>query len=324
MAECSSTTLERPSRSLLKTPDGSSFAIWTISQGHASEGKELVLLSHGAFSNKKVCMGLARFIARAGFECSILEWRNHGASADSKQYFDFETIGCNEFLAAFEFLCAKHPAKKINVVTHSGGGLALCVFLIRHPEYAQRVGRTVLVSCQSCYAATSWWRNLGFRLADLASRICGTMSGKALGLGPHPESYRTMKPWFSWNIRGKFVSSVDGLDFTECLRTITSPIMSVSALGDRLIAPPLACRLFLSNFGGDKNEFLECSVANGFTENYDHGRIMLSTNASKEVWPLVLDWLRRDVESQAERGQPECSTVDTRRIAGLDGMTEAL
>lgn len=296
MTTCSSTTLATPSPNLLETPDGSSFAVWTIGQRHAAESKEPVLLSHGAFSNKKICMGVARFIAKAGFECTILEWRNHGASAASQQHFDFETIGCNEFLVAFRLLCERYPSKKINVVTHSGGGLALSVFLIRHPEYAEKVGRTVLVSCQSCYAATSLWRKTGFRLAALASKIYGKIPGKAFGLGPHAESYRTMRPWFLWNIGEKFVSSVDGFDFSEGLGSITSPIMSISALGDRFIAPPSACRLFLSQFGGNQNKFLECSVANGFAENYDHGRIMLSTNASKEVWPIVLKWLRSDVE----------------------------
>ncbi|MEO0585318.1 MAG: alpha/beta hydrolase, partial [Bacteroidota bacterium] len=68
-------------------------------------------------------------------------------------------------------------------------------------------------------------------------------------------------------------------------------IFAICGAGDQFIAPPVGCQQFLAAFDNPQNQFLLCAKAHGFTENYNHSRILHSRTASREIYPLVLDWI---------------------------------
>ena len=74
----------------IKTEDNVSIALWKLSSENNSG--EHIFLTHGTFSNRKICDGIAEYFTEKGFTCWIMEWRNHGESSNSKQKFNFETI----------------------------------------------------------------------------------------------------------------------------------------------------------------------------------------------------------------------------------------
>lgn len=82
---------------ILETDDHVEFALWKVAKSENTLiKKEAIFLSHGAFSDKTVCMGIAVYLANHGYICFILEWRGHGTSPKTDIPFNFETVALYE------------------------------------------------------------------------------------------------------------------------------------------------------------------------------------------------------------------------------------
>lgn len=274
---------------LLRTKDHEQVALWKIT-GEWSDSTKNIFLTHGTFSNRKVCMGIASFLVEKGFTCWVLEWRNHGDSPAVESPFNFETIALYDFLAVFEYLFQTLKIASLDCITHSGGGLCLTMFLINHPQYQAKLNSISLFCCQSFGAATTWNSYLKLSLGKSLTALIGYIPGQKLKLGEHNESYYTMKQWFDWNLSQRFVGAKDK-DYQSEMPTITIPILSICAKGDTFIAPVEGCRRFLDAFQNPKNKLLICSKENGCLEDYNHSRILHSSHSKKEIWPEVLAWM---------------------------------
>ncbi|MBD0222902.1 alpha/beta hydrolase, partial [Acinetobacter baumannii] len=90
---------------IFKTDDHSEFALWEVAKSENTLiKKEAIFLSHGAFSDKTVCMGIADYLANHGYICFILEWRGHGTSPKTDIPFNFETVALYEYKTAFHYI----------------------------------------------------------------------------------------------------------------------------------------------------------------------------------------------------------------------------
>jgi len=273
---------------LINTADKATIALWQIVDDQNDTGQS-IFLTHGTFSDKRICLGIAKYLAALGYTCWIMEWRNHGASPRTNESFSFETIGLFDVKAALQHLRDKVGVEKISCITHSGGGICLTMCLIKNPSYLAMIHRISFFACQAFGAATSrlhYWQIVGAKyLTRLLSVSPGTKQGH-----PHNETYYTMKQWYDWNINKQF-KGADGFNYMPNMQSIKSPILSICAKGDSFIAPKEGCAAFLTAFENPTNKLLYCSVKDGFLEDYDHGRIMLSRNAAKELWPVVKEWI---------------------------------
>lgn len=113
---------------------------------------------------------------------------------------------------------------------------------------------------------------------------------------PHNESFHTMKQWYNWNLSGQFLGDT-GKNYEDHLSEIDIPVLSVCCKGDDLIAPKAGCEKFLDAFKNPQNRLLYCSKREGYLEDYDHSRILHSSSAKKEIWPLVLEWIEKHTPS---------------------------
>ena len=104
-------------------------ALWKVDGETSVEGKN-VFLTHGTFSNRKICLGISEFLVKNGCTCWILEWRNHGASSNLSEPYNFEIIGKEDVKAAFDYLFVQQKIKEIDCVTHSGGAISLTMHLL--------------------------------------------------------------------------------------------------------------------------------------------------------------------------------------------------
>jgi pimeloyl-ACP methyl ester carboxylesterase len=276
-------------RLLLETKDQVQIALWKVTGENGVSDKH-IFLTHGTFSNRKVCLGMASFLVEKGFTCWILEWRNHGDSPAVNTPFNFETIALYDFLAVFEYLFQRLKIPSLDCITHSGGGLCLTMFLINYPDYHDKVKSISLFCCQSFGAAITWKSYLRLLLGKYLTALVGYIPGRKLKLGEHNESYYTMKQWFNWNLSQQFVGA-NGMDYLAQMPTIEIPILSICGKGDTFIAPLEGCRRFLAGFQKPKNKLLICSKENGHLEDYNHSRILHSCHAKKEIWPEVLAWM---------------------------------
>jgi oxygen-independent coproporphyrinogen-3 oxidase len=99
-----------------------------------------------------------------------------------------------------------------------------------------------------------------------------------------------MRQWARWNMHGQWVGT-EGLDYRERLAAVRVPALILAGGGDRFIAPVEGCRQLFEALGTTEKTFIHCGKADGFREDYTHGRIIASTGAQAEIWPRVAAWL---------------------------------
>ena len=275
----------------IKTSPDQHLALWKVFSERSQSNKN-IFLTHGTFSNKKVCLSIADLMINNGYTCWIMEWRNHGASSHTKVPFNFETIGKEDIKTTLDYLQDKLSIGKLACITHSGGGIALSIALICYPELKSRIESIAMFGCQAFGAAHTSLNFIKIWFGKQTSKMIGRVPASKTG-SEHDETYHTMKQWFDWNLSKKFLSD-DGTDYLPKMASIKIPIFSIAGAGDTFIAPPSACESFLKAFDNPDNKFLICSKELGFQEDYNHPRILHSRNASVEIHPLVLEWIERN------------------------------
>ena len=259
-----------------------------------------ILLIHGTFSDKRVSLGLAGYLAKLGHSCYIMEWRGHGDSSIPKDKFNFETIAFYDVEATFYYLFDELKLDNLHAVTHSGGGICLTMFLTQNEQYINKISSISMVACQAYGAVLHLQSYAKILLLKTMTRLLGYVPAKRFKLGPINESYHTMNQWYDWNLNKNFKSglaklddSYEDFDYRQQMPKVTTPIYAISAKGDDFIAPPNGCELFLNGFDNPANVFQEFSISNGNLEDYNHSRVILSGNAAKEIWPTIGVWIER-------------------------------
>jgi predicted alpha/beta hydrolase len=278
---------------ILNTDDKQKVALWKISNSEKNI-KANIFLTHGTFSNKNICLGIANYFAMQGYCCYIMEWRNHGEISSSEKNFNFETIALYDLKTVFTYLFEKLELKTIHCVTHSGGGISLSMFLVKNKTYDKKINSITIFACQVFGASSKTSNKYKILISKYLTYLIGYIPAKKLKLGPHNEKYFTMKQWFNWNIKKNFYSTDKKFDYKTKLTNIKTPIYSISAKGDSFIAPSIGCELFLKAFNNPNNIFKEFSTENGNFEDYSHSRIIMSRNSAKEIWPSVLKWIEKN------------------------------
>jgi len=272
----------------VKTEGNEFIALWKISSPNSIASKN-IFLSHGTFSDRRICLSIAQYFAEKEYNCWIMEWRNHGASSPSNKKINFENIGTDDYPIVFEYLINNLNISHLNTILHSGGGICLSIFLATNPKYISKFNRVVFFGSQAYGAAYNFKNYLKTIAGKYVSALLGYSPAKFFGR-PHNEDHFFMKQWYDWNLTKKFIG-MNGVDYEKEMPKITIPILSICGKGDDYIAPKEGCELFLNAFKNPKNKLLFCSIENGFKEDYNHSRLLQSRNSSAEIWPIVADWL---------------------------------
>lgn len=249
-----------------------------------------VVLSHGTFSNAQTCTRLARYLAKHGFDCWILELRGHGRSTKGTGYPDFEHF--SNFDAPAALRTVQHKTKKEHVfwIGHSGGGLVPLMHLARCPEACGQIRGIVTLATQATDAGATWGGRAKIILSALATNILGRAPGRMLKLGPQDEFRGVMNQWFRWNWTSRWIGK-DGFDYLEALRLIKVPAICFAGGGDRFIAPYQGCRQIHDALGSFDKRMVFCAKSGGYGEDYSHARLVTSRRAQQEIWPVISEWL---------------------------------
>lgn len=92
-------------------------------------------LTHGAFSDRRACMPLARHFAQLGRTVYIVEWR--GRRRGPGEGFGYADVALNEIAAAASFV-AEEAGTPAHWLAHSGGGLMAALMLAERPACGGR------------------------------------------------------------------------------------------------------------------------------------------------------------------------------------------
>lgn len=280
------------SKKMLTTLDNAKIAVWQIVP-ETLPNQQTVFLTHGTFSDKRICWGIAEFLANLGYDCYILEWRGHGDSEAVTQPFDFETVALCDIKTVFDYLLNELHITQWHCITHSGGGICLTMLLVHYPQYQTNIQSMTLVACQAFALVSNRWHWLRLSVAKFFTKMLGFIPAKPFKLGTVNETYFTMSLWFDWNLTQQFTNRNKTFNYQQQMSKNTVPVLGICAVGDTIIAPVQSCQAFLNAFANPNNQLAIFGLAHGHLENYSHGRILLSRSASQEVWTVIAGWIEQ-------------------------------
>lgn len=274
-------------RHFILTESGARLCLHHVESAKKSIGT--VILAHGMFSNYRTCRGLARYLSTLNFECWLLDSQGHGHSDKPAQEPDFETMCLDDTKAVLNFV-QKRSDVPVWWVGHSGGGLAILMYLARNPQQQEILSGVVTIASQAFDAGFNWRRRLFFRVCRPLIQIIGTVPGKALKLGSENEFVRVLDQWLRWSI-SQCWRGADGFDYKAEMSAIELPVLSIAGIADKYIAPVSGCEKLYSILGSSDKSFLCFGLEQGYLEDYTHARVVSSRNAATDVWPVVGKWL---------------------------------
>ncbi len=254
-----------------------------------------VVLTHGTFSNAKLCEQLARFLQDAGFDSWVLEWPRHGQSARGGPVWSYERLALHEVQATLDTVRETTGREALFWIGHSAGGVLPFIHLARNPGDDARFLGIVTMGSQTTHAGPGVLGMMKLGAGLLLTNVMGRASGKALGLGPEDETRPLMNQWFRWNLSGRWLGA-DGFDYLDALMHVRVPTLCLAGAGDDFIAPVAGCRRLFDALGSDDKTFLTCSKEDGFREDYGHTRLIASRSAREELWPRLAPWLMGHAE----------------------------
>ena len=99
-----------------------------------------------------------------------------------------------------------------------------------------------------------------------------------------------MLDFFRWKGTERKWLTREGRDYWEGIRSARTPLLTFAAANDRTDPVP-GCRFMFDQYGGPEKEWVLLGVEQGFSKDYEHVEMILSKEASVEVWPRIADWL---------------------------------
>ncbi|HSP78140.1 MAG TPA: alpha/beta hydrolase [Myxococcaceae bacterium] len=283
------------------TSDGAKLALRRLrGRGAASHP---VLLSHGTFSNGRVCLKLANFLREQGFDCWVLDWRGHGLSDKAAAGVSYEELALRDVEAALQCVQEQTGEESLFWVGHSAGGILPLIYLAHHPEQGARFRGIVTLASQTTDAGRHLGAKLKLGLGYVAVNALRKAPAAVFRLGPEDESLRLMNQWFRWNLSGDWVGA-GGFDYFKELGRVRAPALCLAGAGDTFIAPVRGCRRVFEALGSTDKTFLYCGRAEGFQQDYSHGSIIAGSAAREDVWPRVSRWLE-ERSAPGARSAPE-------------------
>lgn len=287
-----------------KTRDGLELVLQRF--GTDTGSAPAVILTHGTFSNGKLCLKLARHLADAGFDCWVLDWRGHGQSESDTGHCDYEQLAIRDVEAAVDHVRQQTRNARVFWVGHSAGGVLPFIYLARHPDRVRSFAGIVALGSQTTHAGRGVLAKLLLGVGKGLTTALGKAPGKLFRLGPEDEKVELMAQWFRWNSSGQWIGR-DGFDYGSQLAAVDVPVLCFAGHGDTRIAPLAGCRALYDRLGSTDKTFVGCGVSEGFATDYTHAGLIAGPHAAAEVWPKIENWLHARCSdtraSAAEGGQ---------------------
>lgn len=293
-----------------------------------------VLLVHGIASNGVAWdlapdRSLVNHLIQAGFDPWVLDLRGHGAARfdpDHKRQrrgWSLDDYGRFDVPAAMDFVRAQTGREQVHFVGHSMGGMVVAVALSVHPDLP--LDRMVVLGTPMDFSdpdpASGWLLGAGYGAGRLlgalplpfAARIharLGTpfpvdeMLFTDISSPARERMYeKIVSPLFGGELSqlmsvsrsGLFSDEIGRAHYMAGLENVHVPTRVIAGRGDR-VAPPDRVAGFYSGLKNAERDFVIAGRATGFSVDYGHLDLPLGDGAAKEIYPLVVEWLRMDAK----------------------------
>jgi predicted alpha/beta hydrolase len=276
--------------------DGIELALYRSRPSSPRPAAPPLLFVHGTFSNRHFFLGahergLASWCAERGFDAWVAELRGHGRSgehgrASSWHFEDWIRLDAPALIGG---VLAATGAEQLVWIGHSAGGIIGIAYAgLRAARSAAIAGLVTAGSPAPTGLHLAQFPVLGAGL--VVTRLVGRFPARFLRIGPEDEHRGIMEQWVRWNLGRRWVGT-DGTDYYANCAHIRVPQLALAGGGDWLIAPPALCAELLHASGSADRTFRRCGRAEGFAEDFNHDRLVISTAARRQVWPLIAEWM---------------------------------
>ena len=193
-------------------------------------------------------------------------------------------------LPAVQRLLRAERGVKAHWVGHSWGGAAILGAIGAGWLIESEIQSAVVLGANMTEGDTWLKRPLPRAAAWTLLTLIGHVPAGLFGLGPEPESRGYMLDFFRWKGPEARWTSRDGRDYWEGIRRATPPLLTFAAANDEM-DPVSGCRFMFDAYGASDKEWVLLGLEQGFSKDYGHIEMIVSKEASREVWPRIARWL---------------------------------
>ncbi|SDT98224.1 alpha/beta fold hydrolase [Halopseudomonas salegens] len=288
------------------TADGETLHVQRFSATAEASGPPLLLM-HGLAEDGRVFypshgLGLAPFLAAAGYSVYVPDLRGHGHSTPALEpglVITQNALICNDLPALFELLSASHAGQAWAGLAHGVGGLWLTSALIRQPQWLANSAGLVHFATRRASVAASWRKRLVINwlwqgVVTRFSRIKGYVPAVALGAGTSNESCQLQADALDWLQGGAWRDLTDGFDYADALATLNwPPGLYLTGKADRIMGAVADVKAFARELGRHDAQIVVLEQGSGCSRNYGHNDLLGHQQAAVDHFPLVQEWLRQ-------------------------------
>jgi pimeloyl-ACP methyl ester carboxylesterase len=257
---------------------------------------EPVILVHGTFCERSFWisdkgLGLGPYLRRRGYDVWIPEVRGHGRSPRDRRYRRWSAEDQMRFdLPAVQHLVRDLREVRAHWVGHSWGGVAI-LGAVGAGWLAEDAMQSAVVLGANITEGDEWLKR---RLPRAAAwgllTALGRLPAPLFRLGPEPESRGYMLDFFRWKGPRAEWRTAEGRSYWDGIRRANLPLLAFAAANDTSDPVP-GCRFMFDAFGGRDKDWVLLGVEQGFSKDYGHVEMIVSKQASREVWPRIAEWL---------------------------------
>jgi pimeloyl-ACP methyl ester carboxylesterase len=280
----------------ITTDDDVEIAVTRLGSDDDGRTGEPVILVHGTFCQRNFWVsdkgfGLGPYLRERGYDVWIPELRGHGRSPRDRRYRKWTAEDqMRRDLPAIQRLVSAEAGGRAHWVGHSWGGVAIVGSLGGEWLSSDQM-QSVVVLGANITEGDRWMKRALPRAAAWAVlTVLGRVPARLFRLGPEPESRGYMLDFHRWKGPDPQWLTWDGRDYWDGIRRATVPLLAFAAANDTS-DPATGCRVLFDAVGSEDKEWVLLGADQGFSKDYGHVEMIVSTAASVEVWPRIGDWL---------------------------------
>jgi len=265
-----------------------------------------VFMMHGSVENGRVFYprsgnGLAPYLARKGFDVFVGDLRGRGESEPrinrNSSYGQTEAIteDITAFVERIREISGSFPR---HWIAHSWGGVLLLSHFARFPDTNGSVDSMVFLGTKRRISVWNLKRLIMIDVAwcivaRLLVRLFGFLPRGAFGRGMDAETNKSHLQCKRWVRESKWIDSDDDFNYREALRSIKLPrSFWLAGSADSYLGHPDDVIRFREEALATNGEYLLLGRTSGCSRDYGHVDMLTHPAASKDHFPMILDWLR--------------------------------
>lgn len=254
--------------------------------------------------------GLGNYLAEQGFDVFVADMRGKGKSwpaVGERSAYGYHQIICDDIPAYTKAIVKKRGLQPQLWMSHGLGGVFMLAYLARFGEALCPVERMVHFGVRRQLQVDNWKKRLVIdwlweKVAARLVKFNGYLPAKGLRLGTMDESAGCYYDSLAWANEEQWLDSQDQFDYGAAIaQQSLPPSLYFASVAEQVFSHPDDVRNFIHQLGRHDGRLVLLSSEGGNLHDYDHVDMLLHSDAKKDHFPLILEWLENSMTSWMEK-----------------------